>query len=125
MFYERDMREIQNFLDDAMTCTYEKARGTFQISANIPFQVLPDSDAISFTETAGPTFLWVGSNRELNSIEIANLRAINEILRNNGYEVSSRYDGFTTYGSGFIDLLNVHSVYISRARTLAIIALLG
>ena len=32
-------------------------------------------------------------------------------MRNHGYEVSSRYDGFTTSESGFIDLLNVHNIY--------------
>ena len=112
-----------------MTFTYENARGTIQISANSPFQILFDSEAISLTETAGPTFLWVGSNHELTSIGLTYLRSINEIMRNNGYEVSSRYDGFTTYESGFIDSLNVHSIYIyiyiyiSTALILDIIAL--
>ena len=49
---------------------------------------------------------------QLTSIGLTNLRSIHEVLRNNVYEVSSRYDGFTTYESGFIDLLNVHSIYI-------------
>ena len=114
-----------------MTCAYENARGTIQISANNPFQILSDSEAISLTETAGPTFLWVGNNHELTSIDLTNLRSIKEIMRNNVYEVSSRYDGCTTYESGFIVLLNVHIIYIyiyiyiSTALILDIIALVG
>ena len=95
-----------------MTCTYENARGTIRISANNTFQALYDSETISLTETAGPTLLWVGNNHELTSIDLTNVRSINENMRNNGYEVSSRYDGFTSYERGFIDLLNVHSRYI-------------
>ena len=44
-------------------------------------------------------------------IGLTNLRYISKARRNYGYEVSSRYDGFTTYENGFIDLLNVHSIY--------------
>ena len=60
-----------------MTCTHENARGRFQNSANNPFQILSDSEAISLSETAGPTFLWVGNNHELTSIDLTNLRSIN------------------------------------------------
>ena len=52
-----------------MTCTYENARGTIQISANNPFQILFDNEAISLTGAAGPTFVWVGGNHELTSID--------------------------------------------------------
>ena len=130
-----------NFPNDEMTCTYGNARGAIQISANSPFQILSDSEAVSLTDSAGPTFLWVGNNHELISIGLTNLRSINEVLRNNGYEVSSRYDGFPIYERGLIDLLNVHSIYIymymciyiyiyiyiyiSTALILAIVALLG
>ena len=66
-----------NSPNDEMTCAYENARGTIQISANNPFQILSDSEAISLTETAGPTFLWVGNNHELTSIYLTNLRSTN------------------------------------------------
>ena len=100
-----------NSPNDEMTCTYENARGTIKISANNPFQILPDSEAIDLTENAGPAFLWAGNNHELPNIDSSNLRSINDALRNGGYVVSSRYDGYTTYESGFIDLLNVHNIY--------------
>ena len=63
--------------NDEIICTYENARGTIQTSANNPFQILPGSEAISLTETAGPTFLWAGNNHGLTSIDLTNLRALN------------------------------------------------
>ena len=95
-----------------MTCSYENASGTVKISANNPFQILSDSEAIYLTENSGPNFLWVGNNHELTNIDLTNLRSINDALRNDGYVVTGRYDGYTTYESGFIDLANVHNVYI-------------
>ena len=100
-----------NYLKDEMTCSYDNARGTIKISANNQFQILPNSEVIYLTENAGPIFIWVGNNHELISIDLTNLRSINEALRNDGYVPSIRYDGFTTYESGFIDLLNVHNIY--------------
>ena len=101
-----------NFPDDAMTCTYENSRGTIKITANNPFQILSDSEAIYLTENAGPTFIWVGNNHVGTSIDLTNLQSINEALRNDGYVPSSDMYGYTTYESEFIDLLNVHNVYI-------------
>ena len=46
-------------------------------------------------------------------IGLTNLRYISKARRNYGYEVSSRYDGFTTYESGFVDLPSVHSIFIN------------
>ena len=86
-----------NFPNDEMTCTYESSRGTVKLTANNPFQILSDSEATYLTETAGPTFLWVGNNHELTSIDLTNLRSLNEIMRNNGYVVSSDIYGVTTY----------------------------
>ena len=57
-------------------------------------------------------FLWVGNNHELTNIGLSNLRSKDDALRNDGYVVTSRYDGYTTFESGFIDLLNIHNIYI-------------
>ena len=100
-----------NFPTDEMTCTYENARGTIKFSANNPFQILSDSEAIYLTENSGPNFLWVGNNHELTNIDLTILRSMNDALINDGYVVTSRYDGYTTYESGFIDSLNVHNNY--------------
>ena len=101
-----------NFPDGAMTCTYENSRGTIKITANNPFQILSDSEAVYLTENGGPTFIWVGNNHVGTSIDLTNLRSINEALRNDGYVPSSDIYGYTTYESEFIGLLNVHNVYI-------------
>ena len=45
-------------------------------------------------------------------MDLLDLRSINDALRNDGYVVPSRYDGYTTFESGSIDLLNVHNMYI-------------
>ena len=52
--------------------------------------------------------VWVDSDDNETSIGISNLRSINEPLRNYVHDGSFG----TTYESGFIDLLNVHSIYI-------------
>ena len=54
------------------------------------------------------SFVWIDSNNNETSIDVNNLFSINENLRN--YEHDPNFD--TTYESGFIDLLNVHSIYI-------------
>ena len=78
-----------------MTCTYENARGTIKISANNPCQILSDSEAIYLIENSGPAFLCVGNHHELTHIDLSNLRSLNYALRNDGYAVTSRYDGYT------------------------------
>ena len=50
-----------NFSNDEMTCTYENARGTIKISANNPFQILYDSEAIYLKENSGPSFYGLGT----------------------------------------------------------------
>ena len=44
------------FHNDEMTCTYDNAKGPIKIPANNHFQILSDSEAISLTQTAGPSF---------------------------------------------------------------------
>ena len=101
-----------NFPNDEMTCTYDIARGTIKTTANNTFQFLSDSEAVHLTEHASFTFIWVGNSHELANIDLSNLRSINDTLRNDGYVVTSRYDGYTTYECGFIDLLNIHNSYL-------------
>ena len=56
----------------------------------------------------GNSFVWVDSNNNETSIDVNNLCSINEFLRN--YEYDPYF--WTTCGSEFIGLLNVHSAYI-------------
>ena len=52
---------------------------------------------------------WYGGDGEhhVPSLKIKNLRSINEVSRNSVQSPSA-----TSFESGFIDLLNVHNVYI-------------
>ena len=56
----------------------------------------------------GNSFVWVDSNSNDTSIGISNLCSIHEFLRDYAHDP----DFVTTYESGFIGLLNVHSIYI-------------
>ena len=50
---------------------------------------------------------WVDHNNQLTTVDINNLMSMNEILRH-----SEAMPAETTFESGFIDLLNVHNIYI-------------
>ena len=49
----------------------------------------------------------------ITTVEISNLQSINGVLRNSGtITVNLEAEYYRTYESGFIDLLNVHNVYL-------------
>ena len=97
-----------NYPDDEMTCSYDTAKGAIKITATFEFQILSDFRTMALTIGYGNSFVWVDSNNNETSIDVNNLCSINELLRN--YEYDPNFG--TTYESGFIDLLNVHSIYI-------------
>ena len=97
-----------NYPDDEMTCTYDNARGTIKITATFEFQILSDFRTMALTLGYGNSFVWVDSNNNETSLDVNNLCSINANLRN--YEHDPNFG--TTYESEFIDLLNVHSIYI-------------
>ena len=97
-----------NYPDDEMTCTYDNARGTIKITATFEFQILSDFRTMALTLEHGNSFVWVDSNDNETSIDVNHLCYINELLGNYEYEPGLG----TTYESEFIDLLNVHSIYI-------------
>ena len=95
-----------------MTCTYESSRGAIQIPATHPFKIIYNSEAISLTTNAGPSLLWVGNDKHTTPIDMTDLRSINEFLKNEGPNYWEPVTPLKTYESGFIDLLNTHSIYI-------------
>ena len=97
-----------NYPDDEMTCTYDNARGTIRITATFEFQILSDFRTMALTLGYGNFIVWVDSNDNETTIDVNDLCSKNEPLRN--YEHDPNLG--TTYESGFIDLLNVQSVYI-------------
>ena len=65
---------------------------------------------MSSTENDYP---WKDSQGNITTVEINNLQSINGVLRNSGMiTVNLESEHHRTYESGFIDSLNVHSVYL-------------
>ena len=97
-----------NYPDDDMTCTYENSRGTITFGATFEFQILFDLKAIALTTDYGNSFVWVDNSNEMAHIDMTDLRSINELIRH--YSTEKNFG--TTCESVFIDVLNVHNIYI-------------
>ena len=92
------------------TCVYNTARGTITITANRSFRIYTDEQVVQLTNSIGvdPSFPgWVDHNDLPTTVDVNNLMSMNEILRN-----SESKSAEETYESGFIDLLNVHNIYM-------------
>ena len=116
--------EIQEVLQTsipelAFTCSYTIATGKLTIKAGIDklFKVLTNFQASSIDPgTPDPWLGWTDNNDNVISVDVSNLNSINEVLRN----TSGIYDGIwgvmdpldTEFTSEFLDLLNVHNIYI-------------
>ena len=56
---------------------------------------------------------WKGSEGNVQPVEINNLKYINGVLRNSDIiTINLESEYYRSYESGFIDLLNVHNVYL-------------
>ena len=75
-----------NYPDDAMTCTYDSARGTIKITATFEFQILFDFQTMALTIGYGNSFVWVDSDSSDTSIDISSLCSINEPLENYAHD---------------------------------------
>ena len=92
------------------TCVYNTARGTITITANRSFRIYTDEQVIQLTNSIGvdPSFPgWVDHNDLPTTVDINNLMSVNEILRNSENKPAEQ-----EFETGFIDLLNVHNIYI-------------
>ena len=108
------------FLDYGFSCIYNHNVGTFKItnSNDLSFRMLTDDMFLSLqgaTYGDGQTLLeWYGNHVAYGSIGtpgFRSLRSINEVFRN-----SINLHTETFYESGFIDLLNVHNIYIHSPK---------
>ena len=98
----------ETFLNENYTCIYNTARGSITISSIIPFGIYTDDQVVEMTNNIGVQFPgWVDHNNQLTTVDINSLVSMNEILRH-----SEAVPAETTCESRFIDLLNVHNVYI-------------
>jgi len=117
--------EIQEILnatipDLAFTCSYGIATGKISIKAGVDkeFKVFSNFQVSSIDPgTPDPWKGWRDNNGYVITVDVSNLNSINEVLRN----TSGLYDGIwspmdpeldTEFTSEFLDLLNVHNIYI-------------
>ena len=105
------------FPEISFSCNYNNNVGTIKITnfSNSQFRILTDETVVSLQNNN-----WYGDDGEhhVHSLNINNLRSINEVFKNSVQAPSA-----TSYESGFIDLLNVHNMYIFILRVLGIITL--
>ena len=96
------------FPNENYTCVYNTARGTITITSIMSFRIFTDEQVVQLTNSIGVQFPgWVDHNDLPTTVDINNLMSMNEILRNS--ESKSPEETFET---GFIDLLNVHNIYM-------------
>ena len=92
------------------TCVYNTARGAITITANRSFRIYTDYQVTQLTNSIGvdPAFPgWVDHNDNITTVDVNNSMSMNEILRNPKAKPADE-----TFESGFIDLLNVHNIYM-------------
>ena len=93
------------FPEIGFSCNHNSNVGTIKISnsSNSQFRILTDDTIVSLQGID-----WYGDGCDHPySPDVNNLRSINEVFRNSVQSPSE-----TSYESGFIDLLNVHNIYI-------------
>ena len=96
------------FPNENYTCVYNTARGTITITAIRSFRIYTDNQVVQLTNSIGVQFPgWVDQNNQPTTVDVNNLMSMNEILRN-----SESKSPENTFETGFIDLLNVHNIYI-------------
>lgn len=96
------------FPNENYTCVYNTARGTITITSIMSFRIYTDEQVVQLTNSIGVQFPgWVDQNNQPITVDINNLMSMNEILRN-----SENKPAEETFETGFIDLLNVHNIYI-------------
>ena len=96
------------FPNENYTCIYNTARGTITITAIRSFRIYTDNQVVQLTNSIGVQFPgWVDQNNQPTTVDVNNLMSMNEILRN-----SESKSPENTFETGFIDLLNVHNIYI-------------
>ena len=92
------------FPNDNFSCVYNVSVGTIAISSTMNFRMVADD----FVNTLQGISTWHGNDDEaIGHPDYYNFRYINEVLRH-----STQSSPDTSFETGFIDLLNVHNIYI-------------
>ena len=95
------------FPEYGFSCNYSHNVGTIKITNSIDsgFRIMTDAFAVSLQ---GSILGWYGNmGEEIGQPSYNNFRSINEVLRNSNHIPAESF-----YEGGFIDLLNVHHIYI-------------
>ena len=116
------IQELLNGLDENFTfeVKYNPARGTVNIEeksegihANNKFRVPSDFGIMNWMSNTDSDYPWRNIDGTSKTADSNNLQYINGVLRNaqmiHHHQLS---DYYKSYESGFIDLLNVHNMYV-------------
>ena len=98
----------------------QPARGTITIEAKSEnmaehdkFYIPSDFGIMAWMSTTSGNYPWRDRQGFLTTVDNNNLHSINGVLRNSDMiAVSLESEYYRSYESGFIDLLNVHNVYL-------------
>ena len=100
--------------DHQFVCIYNNATGSITIRSDYIslFSMLSDYQVI--TSTIPHFIIWKGRKGNEVYVDLYCLKSLNEVIRNSN---NSGYHPLTTAGvsefeTGFVDLLNVHNIYI-------------
>jgi len=99
-----------SFPNENYSCVYNTTRGSITITSDRSFRIYTDQQVIDINNTllGDPSFPgWVDNNNQLTTVDVNDLRSMNEIIRHSSPIVPE-----STFETGFIDLLNVHNIYI-------------
>ena len=101
---------------------YQAARGAITIKAtsegmdaNNRFIIPTDFGVLTWLNNTGYDYPWKDREGTVQTVDINNLQSINDVLRNSNNEllpVSLQSEFYRTYESGFLDLLNIHDIYM-------------
>ena len=99
---------------------YHPARGTITIEAKSEgmdehnkLYIPSDFGIMTWMSSTGSDYPWQDRQGFITSVDNNNIQSINGVLRNsNAITVNLETEYYRSYESGFIDLLNVHNVYL-------------
>ena len=104
--------------DHQFVCTYNPSTGSITIfSGTIPlFNILTDFQVM--TSTIPEYIIWKNKIGNDVYVDLYNLKSLNDVIRHTN---NTNYHPFTTPGissfvTGFIDLFNIHSIYIHSSN---------
>ena len=106
-----DFEVLYNHATGSITIEAKNSEGFNEYNT---FYIPSDFSIMTWMINAGPDYPWMDHQGTAIPIDINNLKSINGVLRNTEY-VTLTLDHslyYRSFESGFIDLLNVHNIYL-------------